>query len=97
MTRRALYVVAASDSTWPGVLGVHTSLVKAIAHLDSVKQDRLRWYRVEWARAEAETAYTREYDPLCRMREVRMVAKDATAQAGLMPANLSLVVLRVWR
>jgi hypothetical protein len=96
-THRSLYVVAASDCTWPGVLGVHTSRKAAMAHLDSVKRDRLRWYRVEWDWAERETAYTREHDPLMRVREVRLVPDEAKEHNVMLFATLSLVVLRVWR
>ena len=52
---------------------------------------------MEWDNRHPDTAYTRAHDPLFRAREVKLVAMDATAQAGLMPASVSLVVLRVWR
>jgi len=96
MSKRALYVVAASDSSWPGVLGVRTSLVKAMAHLQSIKADRLRWYRVTWDQRFADTKYTRAHDPLFRAREVRMTRKDEPLDWHPEAESVSLVVLRVW-
>jgi hypothetical protein len=97
MTRRALYVVAVSDCTWPGVLGVHTSLVKAMAHLQSIKADRLRWYRVEWDQPGVDEPYAREHDPLWRAHEVRLARKSEPCSYPPEAETVTLVVLRVWR
>ena len=95
---KKLYVVAASDSSWPCVLGVHTSQRKAMAHFESIRDDRLRWYRVEWDHRYPDTQYTREHDPLFRQREARLRwwQSTQTIRGAFQPEEITLIVLRVW-
>lgn len=96
--RRAVYVVAASDSSWPGVLGVHGSYARADSHHASIVEGRMRWYRQDWEHRDKDTDYTREHDPLLTLTETRLVWDEgrSVAQSEYQPDVVTVKTLRVW-
>lgn len=93
---RASYVVASSDCSWPGVLGVHTSISSAMRHVESLIADRSRWYLVEHDRRELDDVYAKTHDPLLRVREVKLTLDMTKSSPVPKNATVEMVVLRVW-